>query len=102
MVQKAGRTVDYLYSFILDGPNLLDGPSGPLGALIPTFLIPIVSFASTLFELLFVALISLLTFAWMPYFLRRRLASVKTEIGKPKVIELEGQIDLLDVLYNRR
>ncbi len=25
--------MDYLYSFILDGSDLLDGPSGPLGAL---------------------------------------------------------------------
>ena len=32
-VQKVGRTVDHLYSFILDGPRSLDGPSGPLGAL---------------------------------------------------------------------
>ena len=25
--------MDHLYSFILDGPSLLDRPSGPLGAL---------------------------------------------------------------------
>ena len=69
---------------------------------IPIVLIPIVSSASDLFELLFLATISLLTFAWMPYLLRRKLASGKTEIGKLEAIELEVQINLLDVLYNRR
>jgi hypothetical protein len=69
---------------------------------IPIVLIPIVSFASDLFELLFVATIGLLTFAWMPYLLRRKLASGKTEIGKLEAIELEVQVNLLDVLYNRR
>ncbi len=34
--RKAGRTVDYLYSVILDGPSSLDRPSGPLGASILT------------------------------------------------------------------
>ena len=33
-VQKIGRTVDHLNSFSLDGPRRLDGPSGPLGALV--------------------------------------------------------------------
>ena len=32
-VQEAGRTADFLYGFILDGPDLLDRPSGPSGAL---------------------------------------------------------------------
>ena len=35
-VQKVGRTVDHLYSFILDSPKSLDRPSGPLEALTET------------------------------------------------------------------
>jgi hypothetical protein len=38
----------------------------------------------------------------MSYFLRRKLALNKTEIGKLKAIELKIQVNLLDVLYNRR
>ena len=31
--QETGRTADFFFAFILDGPDLLDRPSGPSGAL---------------------------------------------------------------------
>ena len=69
---------------------------------LPVVLILIVSFASGLFELLCVALISLFICAWVLFLLGHKLVLGKSEIGKLEAIELEVQIDLLDVLYNRR